>query len=226
MVMQEFTATKARPLPVILMLDTSGSMSVAGKIDAMSQAVNDMIHAFAQESRIKAEIQLSIITFGGSEAKMHTPLSPVTDIELPVEFTAMGPTPLGGALDIVTNLIEDKEKLPTRAYKPTIVLVSDGYPNDRWEESFAKLQNSERAKKAVRMAMAIGEDADKEMLTSFINDNEAPLFEAHNSAEIQKFFRAVSMSVSTRSKSSNPNQIAILNYDDIDYEMIENQDDE
>ena len=55
-----------------------------------------------------------------------------------------------------------------------IVLVSDGLPNDNWEQEFEAFKQSERAQKATRMAMAIGNDADETMLKEFINDLEAP----------------------------------------------------
>ena len=224
MIMQQFTAANARPLPVILMLDTSGSMSVNGNIDAMTQAVNNMIKSFSQESQVKAEIQLSIITFGGNTAELHTPLTPVAlfaEDDKPLVFQAKGMTPLGSALELVQALIEDKEQIPNRAYKPTIVLVSDGYPNDSWQDAFTSLQNSERAKKAVRMAMAIGREADEDMLTSFINDPETPLFRAENSTEIQRFFRAVSISVRRRSGSNNPNQVSSVDYAAVEDEMFD-----
>ena len=68
MAMQQFAAATARPLPVIILADISGSMSVDGKIDALNAALKDMLHTFAQESRLNAEIQVAIITFGGYEA--------------------------------------------------------------------------------------------------------------------------------------------------------------
>ncbi|WP_232471276.1 vWA domain-containing protein [Pseudomonas aeruginosa] len=67
-------------------------------------------------------------------------------------------------------MIEDKDSIPSRAYKPVIVLVSDGHPTDDWQGSFARLANGERSSKATRFAMAIGADADESMLGDFAND--------------------------------------------------------
>jgi uncharacterized protein YegL len=61
---KEFTRQEARPLPVILLLDVSGSMHDHGKIDALNQAVQEMINSFKREQSFKAEIHLTIITFG------------------------------------------------------------------------------------------------------------------------------------------------------------------
>lgn len=212
MELQQFMATSARPLPVIILADTSGSMGIDGKIQALNLALNNMLNSFKQESRIKAEIQVSIVTFSGGSASIHIPLKSVSDINQEITLVASGGTPLGDAITKTIEMIEDKEIIPSRAYKPTLVLVSDGQPTDDWESAFEVLKNSERAKKATRIAMAIGQDADKEVLTAFINDIEAPLFEAHNAKDIQKFFRAVTMSVSTRTQSNNPNNAQKIDY--------------
>jgi uncharacterized protein YegL len=110
--------------------------------------------------------------------------------------------------------------IPTRSYRPTIVLVSDGIPTDDWKTSLTSLLNSERASKATRFAMAIGDDANKETLKAFLGDNEARVFEAHEAREIKKFFRWVTMSVTSRSHSSNPNTVVWTeptDFDEIEY---------
>ena len=47
--LKEFTTQTARPLPVILLADVSGSMGVDGKIQALNHAVREMIEAFEPE---------------------------------------------------------------------------------------------------------------------------------------------------------------------------------
>ena len=196
MSLKKFVVNKARPLPVIILADTSGSMSINGKIDALNLSIKDMISSFASESRLRAEIHLSVVTFG---SKAH-------QIEQIENFVAQGTTPLGAACTIVKDMIEDKECIPSRAYRPIIILVSDGYPTDDYKNAFDALINSDRAQKATRFALSIGNDADNALLESFGNDVEAPLLFAHNAAEIAHFFRAVTMSVANHSKSQKPNE--------------------
>lgn len=220
--LKKFQVQTARPLPIIVLADTSGSMSVDGKIEALNKGLKDMITSFAGESRLRAEIQVSVITFGGSQAELNLPLTPAHQLQSFTPLVADGMTPLGGALSLVSEMIEDKDSIPSRAYKPVIVLVSDGYPNDVWEGPFARLVNGERSSKATRLAMAIGSDADETMLSDFTNDPEAPLFRAENARDIHRFFRAVSMSVSARSQSATPNQptpLLIPSADDQDWEF-------
>jgi len=220
--LKKFQVQTARPLPIIVLADTSGSMSDNGKIEALNKGLKDMISSFAGESRLRAELQVSLITFGGSRAELNLPLTPAHQLQGFTRLVAEGMTPLGGALSLAYDMIEDKDCIPSRAYKPVIVLVSDGYPNDDWQAPFARLVNGERSSKATRFAMAIGADADEAMLGDFANDPEAPLFRAENAGDIYRFFRAVTMSVSARSQSATPNQstpLQIPNSDDQDWEF-------
>jgi len=220
--LKKFQVQTARPLPIIVLADTSASMSVDGKIEALNKGLKDMIASFAGESRLRAELQVSLITFGGSQAEVNLPLTPAHLLQSFTPLVAEGMTPLGGALSLASELIEDKDRIPSRAYKPVIVLISDGYPNDDWRGPFARLINGERSSKATRLAMAIGSDADESMLSDFANDPEAPLFHADNAQDIHRFFRAVTMSVSARSQSAIPNQstpLQIPSADDQDWEF-------
>ena len=209
--LREFTVSSARPLPVILLADVSGSMAADGKMDALNRAVAEMQAAFAKEEDERAEIHLAVVTFGRTAA-LHVPLTPANDVSW-TPMRANGRTPLGAALDIATDLIDDRDRVPSRAYRPTVVLVSDGLPTDEWEGPLQRLLASERAAKAERFALAIGADADHDMLRRFLNDPEGRVFEAHEGHEIRKFLRWVTMSVTSRSRSAAPNRTADIDPD-------------
>lgn len=201
--LKKFAVASPRPLPVIVLADTSGSMGENGKIEALNAAMKEMVSTFARESRLRAELQVGLITFGG-KAQMHLPLVAAQNVTGLTDFKAEGVTPMGEAFKLAHHLLEDKDRIPSRAYRPVLILISDGQPTDDWEASFQALCNSERAQKATRLAMAIGPDADESMLKMFANDVEAPIFKAHNARDIHRFFRAVTMSVTTRTASQNP----------------------
>ena len=212
--LKDFTVNKPRPLPVIILADVSGSMASEGKIDALNSAVAEMQAAFAEEDDGRAEIHLAVATFGGTAA-IHVPLTPAGDVQW-TPMQASGRTPMGAALDIVTDLIEDRDRVPSRAYRPTVVLVSDGLPNDEWQESLKRLLGSERTAKAQRFALGIGADADHQVLRAFLDDPEGRVFEAHEAREIRKFFQWVTMSVTSRSRSGQPNQTVVVDPLDLD----------
>lgn len=209
-----FAAPEPRPLPVIVLADTSGSMSVNGKIDALNEALKTMILSFGRESRLRAAIQVGLITFGGENAEAHVPLVSAHQIEGVRALVANGRTPMGSAITMACKWLEDKDIVPSRAYRPVLVLVSDGEPTDEWQSPLDALKASDRGQKATRFAMAIGADANKAMLRQFTNEVEAPVFEADGARDIVKFFRAVTMSVVARSTNGSPNGAQPLNVDD------------
>jgi|APLak6261699823_1056247.scaffolds.fasta_scaffold00054_14 uncharacterized protein YegL len=220
-----FAAPEPRPLPVIVLADTSGSMSANGKIDALNEALKTMILSFGRESRLRAEIQVGLITFGGDAAQAHVPLVGANRIEGVEALGAQGRTPMGSAFAMARQWLEDKDMVPSRAYRPVLVLVSDGEPTDDWQGPLESLKTSERGQKATRFAMAIGADANRTMLHQFTNDLEAPVFEANGARDIVKFFRAVTMSVVARSSSGSPNTVQPLNVgddleDDLDLDAL------
>jgi len=204
--LKSFTASVARQLPVIVLGDTSGSMSVDGKIDALNLALCEMVDAFSEEDDGKAEIHAAVITFGGT-AQVHQDLIPASKVALR-PFAARGGTPMGAAFDLARAMLEDKVKVPGRAYTPAIVLVSDGVPTDAWEPALTALLGSERARKAQRFALGIGEDAEAVVLRRFLNDPEAKVYAAQDARQIRNFFDWVTMSVASRSRSANPNASA------------------
>ena len=215
---EEFTVSEARPLPVILLLDSSGSME-GDKINILNDAVREMLQSFASEDDISAAIHVGVIQFGRTVG-WHQPLLPVEDvINQWSDLTASGKTPLGQALTLLRDSLEDRNIVSSRAYRPTIVLVSDGKPTDDWGGSMAELLASPRASKAARFAMGIGADADSVILSQFIDTaSGSRVFEAHEAGRIQKFFRFITMSVTTRTRSGNPNEIIPADPDDYDFD--------
>lgn len=219
MKLKEFTITSARPLPVILMLDTSGSM-IGDKIDVLNKAVREMLSDFAEEDSASAEIHVAAITFGRT-AQWHLNLTSADELSGKWEdLTAAGKTPLGGAIKLLQDALEDKNTIPSRAYRPTIILVSDGIPTDDWGASIADFINSDRAMKASRFSMGIGDDVDtseNSVLQQFIgNKGGAKVFLAHEASQIQKMFKFVTMTVTTRTRSTNPNSIVPSDPDDFE----------
>jgi uncharacterized protein YegL len=201
--LKDFTLQTARPLPVLLLADVSGSMGVDGKIQALNHSVREMLESFQDEADLRAEIHVCVITFGG-QAQVYLPLATAQNTSW-TDLGASGGTPMGAAFELARLLIEDKNQVPSRAYSPTIVLVSDGQPTDQWQQPLQDLLNSERGKKAFRMALAIGADADHNVLNTFLDDPKARVYRADEARQIRQFFQLVTMSVSSRSRSANPN---------------------
>lgn len=203
-----YKAPEAKKLPVILLLDVSGSMSGV-KIESLYDATVDMIETFVAAQAKEQIIDVSIITFGNS-VELHTPYTPVKDLQAKGigKFMASGMTPMGTALRMAKDMIEDKSVTPSRIYRPAVVLVSDGEPNDDWKEPMDQFINDGRSKKCQRFAVAIGNGANRNVLERFTQDPNMVFF-AEDAKDISEQFKTITMSVSTRATSQNPNQIPI-----------------
>lgn len=202
---EELVTARRRAFPVILLADVSGSMEAEGKIAALNQAVREMLATFARTDDVPAEIQVAVITFG-EVARVHAPLAPAAGIRW-TDAVAQGSTPMGHAMELAADLVEDRELIPARSYRPTVVLVSDGQPTDSWETGLARLTKQGRAQRAQRLALAIGGDADEAMLKRFLADPEQPLFRAEDARRVRDFFRFVTMSVTARASGTAVGQL-------------------
>ncbi len=217
---------EGRALPVFLLVDVSGSMK-GEKIETVNVALKEMLNNFKKIENPKGVIELSIIAFGNGKAQVIKQLSKIADSEQ-FEFAADGNTPMGMAFESVAELIEDYSVVSRRAYTPTIVIISDGNPTDfagynanmseddiyEWA-ALKKLQNGERSSKATRLAMGIGSDVDMRILKAFINNEEIPVIKARDNDTIAKFFKWVTMSISVRSVSVNPDIPVVGSTEDI-----------
>jgi uncharacterized protein YegL len=201
----KYTVAQARPLPVILLLDRSGSMS-GEKISTLNAAVNEMIESFKTAGQGEVEINLGVISFGDGGASYDLQLQSVASVN-GISLQASGGTPMGMALRMAKDLIEDKEIIPSKGYRPAVVLVSDGAPNDDWEQPMDDFIGSGRSSKCERFAMAIGTSQKDPVLNKFLSGTENKVFLASEASKIRDFFKFVTMSVSVRSRSQNPNAL-------------------
>ena len=206
----DFTVEEPKSIPVVLLLDTSNSMSGA-PINMLNRSVEAMIAEFKKAETMETFIKLSIITFGSENGvDLHTPLTEVSKIDFQ-PLSTHGATPMGAAFKMAKAMIEDKEVFKGRDYRPAIVLLSDGEPTDDWEQPLNDFVSNGRSAKCDRMAVAIGSSADENVLRKFISGCENPLFYAEDASRIIEAFKKITMSVTKRTKSVNKNQAININ---------------
>ena len=228
--LNDFTITKERALPIFILADTSGSMK-GEKIQAVNLAVRDMIATLRNVNDIRGVFKISIITFGGDKVIVQQYPTDVRAIEFN-ELVAAGKTPMGEAIRVVTELIEDKEIVKSSDYLPTVILLSDGHPTDfkgsasasleqylEWEP-IKEMHEGPRSKKCMRVAMNVGGGSDKAMLRAFLNNETEPMM-ATDAEDIAKLFKWVTMSTISRMSSINPDDVkSFLKFDDDDDDEV------
>ena len=159
-----------RPLHFIYICDCSGSMQARGKIQALNQAIRDSLPGMAAVARDNPEARLlvRVMTFA-DQARWHlADPTPVEELQHRWrDLEAGGLTAMGQAMELLAAAL-DPTALDQRALPPVLVLISDGAPTDDFDAGLASLQRQPWARKAVRLALAIGHDADEDDLQKFI----------------------------------------------------------
>jgi Mg-chelatase subunit ChlD len=103
----EIATSTARPLPVIFLLDVSSSMGEC--IHVLNAAVRKIFVTLAKEEKRGTEFLVSIVTFG-ADARLQLPPTKAGNVKW-ADFRAGGGTPLGSALLLAKQLIEDKDQI-------------------------------------------------------------------------------------------------------------------
>ena len=199
----------SRPLHFFWIVDCSGSM-YGDKIGAVNHAIQSAIPDMADSARDNPNAQLMVRTLKFSSGANWVNSQPV-DIE---DFTwndldAGGITDMGKAF----NLLAAQLTIPPmsdRALPPVLVLLSDGQPTDDYKTGLDNLMKLPWAKKAVRIAIAIGQDADDEVLLEFTGNRELVL-QANNATMLTKMIKWASTAASMVSAPASraiPNESA------------------
>ncbi len=82
-----------------------------------------------------------------------------------------------------------------RALPPVPVLVSDGQPTGDSGSGLKALMDQPRGKKAIRLSIAVGQDADHDVLTKFIGAGELKPLQASNAACLVSYIKWASTAV-------------------------------
>jgi len=199
-----------RPLHFVWLADCSGSMASDGKIQALNTAIREAVPHMQRvaDENPNAHVLVRAAKFS-SGAQWHiAEATPVADFKWS-DLRADGHTDMGKAL----RLVAEQLKMPPmseRALPPVLVLVSDGQPTDQFDAGLQALMEQPWGKKAVRIAIAIGEDADLDVLQKFIGHPEIKPLQANNPEALVNYVKWVSTAV-LQSASSPASQMSGAN---------------
>lgn len=186
-----------RRLPVYLLLDTSGSM-YGEPIEAVKNGVQTLVSTLRNDPYALETAYISIITFN-TTAQQDVPLTELSAFQQP-NITAGGCTSLGEALTLLSQKIKSEVTKTTAEVKgdwrPLVFIMTDGEPTD---DINAGLATFKQQKCGIVVACAAGQGANTNTLKQ-ITENVVQLDTA-DSASIKAFFKWVTASVSTTSKS-------------------------
>jgi uncharacterized protein YegL len=157
-----------RPLHFIYLCDCSGSMAAQGKMQALNQAIRQSLPGMAEVARQNPEARVLVraVSFADRASWHLADPTPVEQLDWR-DLQAGGITAMGEALELVAGALQSPP-MEERALPPVLVLISDGQPTDDFDTGLSTLMRQPWAQKAVRLAIAMGHDADLEILQQFI----------------------------------------------------------
>jgi len=176
-----------RPLHFFWIVDCSSSMGVDGTIQALNAAIREVVPAMRDAAKGHPEVAVKVraVSFS-SGAQWHVSQeTPVEDFEWR-DLSAKGATNLGRAIDLVIDAL-DTEKMGDRGIGPVFVLVLGSQPTDDWRNSLDKLNRLPWGRKAVRISIAVGQGADRDVLQAFINNPDMEILDVSRMGQLFSF---------------------------------------
>lgn len=177
----------SRPLHFFWVVDCSGSM-MGDKIATANFAIKDAIPGMRSAAEENPNAQLLIRTL-----KFETGATWITPNPVPVEDFEWEPLEIGAltSMGLAFDMLADQLEMPPmseKALPPVIVLLSDGNPTDDYKSGLNRLLSLPWGKKAVKIAISIGQDVDNAILEEFTGNRELVL-QANNADQLAKMIK-------------------------------------
>ena len=206
---REQEAIARKLLPIIYVLDTSGSMS-GDRIAAVNSAMNETMEVLKDVSKNNptAELKIGVLQFASGASWITDKGLVFMDDFYWNDLKAGGLTDLGVALEELDKKLSRSAFLNSSVgYKvPVIIFMSDGGPTDDYEAALKKVNANNRwFRAAVKIAIAVGDGADREVLAKIVGNPEA-VIRVDDLETLKKLIRVVSVTalvLGSQSRSNN-----------------------
>lgn len=197
----------------MLVLDTSGSMITDGNgssiipIDELNKGIKTFKTELLKDAVIRDRLEVGVIPYndGVDENKIVHP-TPLQNLNVPT-FVAEGTTATATALEKAFEIVNDRKQYYKQHglsyYRPWIVLMTDGYPDeDQDMQSIAqRIRLAKENKEFAFMPIGIGELAAMDELKKMATDDFNPI--RINAVKFSEFFKWLSNSIKSIPKSTN-----------------------
>ena len=196
-----------RVMPIFFIIDTSGSME-GKKIGAVNSAIEELIPDLRHlsDSQADSEIKLGVMKFSTGCEWVTPSLVSLDSFDDWVPLEAGGLTDLGAAFTelnakLSKNGFMDRGSASSGFYAPLIILLSDGEPTDDWMGALKVLQQNKWYQSAMKIAIPIGEDANRDVLKKSIRNIEL-LFSVNDIGSLKKVIKFIAVTSSQIASAS------------------------
>ena len=184
-----------KTMVIFFVVNTSKSMK-GSKIRTVNDAIEKLIPEIRRISAECADAQIKIAVLEYcTGVRWITAGGPVeADKFIWEELEAGGDSDFGAACKALNEKLSSKAFMGGLAdfYSPAIFWFTDSAPSDNWALELELLKQNGWFKHAIKVAIAIGEEANKDILREFTGTMETVL-EFHNTSMLMKFIKFVSI---------------------------------
>ncbi|MEH2456644.1 vWA domain-containing protein [Nostoc sp.] len=173
--MPEFVENPENRCPVILLLDTSGSMS-GQPIQELNRGLAAFKEDVQKDSQASLSVEVAMITFG-SIVKLVQDFVTIDQFTPPI-LEVGGLTPMGAAIEYALDFLETRKQTykdnGILYYRPWVFLITDGAPTDSWESAAQRLREAEAQSRLSFFAVGV-QDADMNILKQISPPERPPI---------------------------------------------------
>ncbi len=192
-----------KAMMLFFIIDTSGSMG-GDRIGALNVAIPETMGVLKEisENNADALIKVAALDFSSGCEWMYDEPKDASDF-IWQDRTASNLTDMGAAFKELSSKLTTKEFMnyPSGLYNPVLILLSDGEPTDDYLGGLGKLKENKWYKAAIKVAIAIGNDANEDVLKEFTGNIEAVL-KSENVDSLKEIIRIVSVTSATIASAS------------------------
>jgi uncharacterized protein YegL len=151
----EFVENPENRCPVILLLDTSGSMS-GQPIQELNRGLAAFKEDVMKDAQASLSVEVAIVTFGPVRLTQDF----VTiDHFTPPKLEADGVTPMGAAIEYALDLLETRKQSykdnGVHYYRPWVFLITDGAPTDDWQGAAQRVREEEEKRRILFFTVGV-----------------------------------------------------------------------
>lgn len=193
-----------KSMVLFFLMDVSTSMR-GEKIKTLNAAMRDVLPELIGVGGMETDIRIAVLSFSsGFEWVTPEPLI-LEEYQNWRDLDADGVTDLGAAFMELNAKMSRKAFLqsPSLSFAPVIFMVTDGCPTDNYKAGLAMLQKNNWFKHGIKIALALGNGVDMEVLEEFTGDKEF-VVKADNIRQMRGLVQAISVTSSQIGSTSTP----------------------
>ncbi|BAZ80245.1 VWA domain-containing protein [Sphaerospermopsis kisseleviana CS-549] len=170
----EFVENPENRCPVVLLLDTSGSMS-GQPIEELNTGLVAFKEDILKDAHASLSVEVAIVTFG--PVRLIQDFVTIDHFTLP-KLEADGVTPMGEAIEYALDLVEKRKQTykdnGILYYRPWVFLITDGAPTDYWQNAAQRVREGEEQRRMLFFTVAV-QNADMNKLREIAPPGRSPV---------------------------------------------------